>query len=132
MKTKKGQLSGVPGMVLTIASIGLALVLAGLIIGFGLNIQNEVHDTLADCSTVGASEDNISYNGSNNLCYNVSNADAPNYPPTNYEVNASENFLEGGNNISTQAPNVGLVAGAVIIIMLLIIGFGGLVAFKRR
>lgn len=47
------------------------------------------------------------------------------------EANASDNFKTGISNISDQAGNIGLVAAAVVVISLLVIGFGGLLARRR-
>lgn len=91
---RKGQLSGVGNLVFALAGIGLAMVLTGLILAFGLNIQDSVDDG---------------------------------FTANSYEANASTNFLSGSQNLSSQAPNIGLVAGAIVIIALLVVGFGGLI-----
>ena len=86
-------------VVLSLVGIVLAMVLAGLVAAFGLNIQDSVDDA---------------------------------FTANSLEANASDNFKAGISNLSDQAPNIGLVAAAVVIITLLVVGFGGLAISKNR
>lgn len=63
---------------------------------------------------------------------NIQDSVDDSFTANSLEWNASDSFKEGITNISDQAGNIGLVAAAVVVISLLVIGFGGLLASRRR
>ena len=108
-------------VVLSLVGIVLALVLAGLTASFGLNIQGGLDDSFCDGF----------YNESGDgLCYTESGENGT--VNLTQDWNASDNFKSGITNLSDQAPNIGLVSAAVVIITLLVVGFGGLALSKKR
>lgn len=98
-RNRPKQIAGIPQTVLLMAFIMVALVVAGLIGAFGLQIMTSV---------------------SSGFVQNTS------------EANVTRDFKLGAASLAEQAPNVGRVAAAVIIIGLLITGFLGILAFKQR
>ena len=97
----------------------LILVIAGIAAMIGLNINNNIGDTLASCNT------GFSYDSDLDLCLNATNATQTHdrVSPANLEWNASVDTSTGISNLTAQFPNIGLVVAAVVIIGLLITGF---------
>lgn len=120
----KQALGGFGAIVLALATIVLALALTGLIAAFTLNIQGNIDENFCNGTAW--------YNESNGNCYNQTTWPGnTSHEYHNLQWNASNNFQTGISNISDQAGNIGLVAAAVVVISLLVIGFGGLLARRR-
>jgi len=100
---------GFSGQVMILASSALALVVAGLIMSYGSKISFDLRKDTATAynSTTGVFTDTVASSS-------VGNA------------------TEGISRLAKQTPLVGTVLAAVVIISLLLVGFGGFLAGRRR
>ena len=101
--------------------VGLVLVVAGILLSFGAQVTGEVRDDIGVDSCAGRSDSFTSYNETSDLCYNSTGSTSA---PTTYDFNITGEALEGSWNLSNRMPTIGLVAAIVIVIGLLVSGFG--------
>lgn len=102
--------------------LGLALVIGvtGIVIAYSLDVTADQRDEfqLEACTAQG-----YTLNASNhNYCYNSSGGNQA-FKGT-LEFNSTTDGMSGVDNLSKKLPTIGLVIGAVVIVGLLIAGFG--------
>ena len=99
---------------------GITLVVVGIALAFGLQVQGEVRDQIgvADCTS--RTDGFTSYNSTNMLCTNSTGGTVS---VGTSSFNASGDAIDGVSALTGQMPTIGLIVAAVIIIGLLISGF---------
>jgi len=94
--------------------VGLVLVVAGILLSFGAQVTGDIRSDLCDTGDF--------YNSTSGVCQesatNQTTVDG------GYDFNISTSSLEGQWNLSNRMPTIGLVAAIVIVIGLLVSGFG--------
>jgi len=88
---------GFSGQVMILASSALALVVAGLVMGYGAKVSSDVSADLTGSAQA-----------------------------------AADNATEGISRLAKQTPLVGTVLAAVVVITILLAGFGGFLTGRRR
>lgn len=113
---KKGQMSNAISNLLT---LGLGIMVLGIALAYGLSINQDiqdgfVHTDVANCGTnsTGGSEGTINYNN------------------CGYAYNSTVDSTEAIANVTSKAPTISKVGVAVVIIGLIVAGFG--VYFMKR
>jgi len=101
--------------------VGLVLVVAGILLAFGAQVTGDIRDDqgLEDCA--GRSDTYTSYNATSDQCYNSSGTHVE---VGTHNFNITTASLESSWNLANRMPTIGLVAAIVIVIGLLVSGFG--------
>jgi len=103
--------------------VGVTLVVVGLALAFGLQVTGEVKDDIGTDSCSERTDGYTTYNETGDHCLNASGSRAA---PTSADWNATGDAVEGTGNLSSKLPTIGLIAGVVVVIGLLVRNF----AFK--
>lgn len=94
-----------------ILPFALVVVVAGIGIGYGLNVLGDVKDDVAECAT------GQTYNTTNGFCYN---ATAGNYAPFGDAYTGVNQSIEGVAKLPEKLPLIATVIVAAIIIGILV------------
>ena len=102
--------------------VGLVMCVGGIILAFGAQVQGDIRDDQGTTACADRTDSFTSYNKTSNLCYNSTYS--TDSVTNSYGVNISDKGMEGTYNLSAKMPTIGLVAAIVIVIGLLVSGFG--------
>lgn len=115
--------------------VGITLVIVSVALAFGMQVTGEIktgmcedsleHETSGQCYTCPNSTFNT-WNSTGLTCDNTTGGDPRSYVTLGgVDYNASENGIDGMSKLTGKLPTIGLVVAAVIIIAILVKGFGG-------
>jgi hypothetical protein len=105
----------------TLMTVGLVLIVAGVVLAFGLQITGELREDIGTDDCAGY------FNTTSGVCQ-VNTTNATQLSANSYAYNATVDTISGVSKVTDKFPTIGLVVAAVIIIGLLISGF----SFAKR
>jgi len=98
-----------------ILPIALVLVVAGIGIAYGINVESDIRNDFAttDCAALG---NNYSYSEAANICVNGSTTTSPG----TFHYNATMDSMEGVSTLAEKMPLIATIVVAAIVIGILV------------